>query len=1092
MVEFPKFDKRVLIKYFLLSFLPLLALLIGLSTVVFFQENRQLLSRTEENELHTITHLSQEPGREIGEVRDELLLLANQPYLHRFLDTPNSENREAVLGIFLNFARHRTIYDRICFLDSSGMEALRVDYNEGLSVTVPPDELTRETDRYYFQEAIKMISGEIYFSPLELNSDEDGISTPLKPAIRFATPVVDQSGNTRGILVLNYLANRLLQNLDSNAYHAIGKILLVNANGYWLKGVSSTDEWGFMYDDRKDRTLAATFPRAATQISTNEAGQIYTPEGLFTFKSLAPFESIQLLSITNTHAPPSPSRPEEIWRLISYVSPQAIMSSRRLLQKKFLLLDALLLVILLGGATALALAMASRKQTQQELEQSHEDLQKRVRERTAELELSYLELQEQFEKQQQTDEEITRNYQTQSVLNKLLHLSLEDRPIGELLELFISHITSLPWLDIESKGAIFLLNQESKTLELKADRNLAEPLKKICGTVPLGRCLCGRAALTQKIVFADCIDERHDHTYEGILPHGHFCVPIVSSDSRTLGVFTVYLKANQPRDQQTEDILLAAASAMAGIIERCKAVELQRENEEKYRGITEAANDAIIMINEQGNIIFWNPAAEKTFGYSAPEVMGKDMHALLAPPRYKEKYQKPYAHFIATGEGGTIGRTIEVHGLRKDGSEFPMELSLARINIKGHWGAVGTVRDITERSDADTERKRLESLYLQAQKMEAVGQLAGGVAHDFNNLLTGIIGFLGLALEQMPKGSETYADVNESLSLAKKAADLTRQLLAFSRKQHIEPREINLNNLVTNLTKMLKRIIGEDIELNTKLAPEIGTICVDPGQLEQVIANLTVNSSHAMPDGGTLIIETQNVFLDENAGFSHNIDIPAGSYVMLSVSDTGCGMDMETQRQVFEPFFTTRATGEGTGLGLSTVYGIIKQHNGYILLYSEPGEGTTFKIYLPRVDKTHAAELLPPTPPTISGSETILFVEDEEVVRQVIKRMLTNMGYTVIPANGPEEAQAIFDKQKSAIDLLITDIIMPKMDGKTLYDLLHQKQPDLKVLFVSGYTDQHLTQKGISEFGISFLSKPFTRSEIGKRIRKILAEPATL
>jgi signal transduction histidine kinase len=394
-------------------------------------------------------------------------------------------------------------------------------------------------------------------------------------------------------------------------------------------------------------------------------------------------------------------------------------------------------------------------------------------------------------------------------------------------------------------------------------------------------------------------------------------------------------------------------------------------------------------------------------------------------------------------------------------------------------GAVKVASDITEHNS-------LERQFLQAQRMEAVGRLAGGVAHDFNNLLTAIMGYTSLMLSEPNIDEAMRADLQQVEKAADRAATLTRQLLAFGRKQILQPKVLDLNEVITDLAKMIRRLIGEDIELVTTLEPALGAVKVDPGQIEQVIMNLVVNARDAMPEGGKLIIKTANIELDQMQTHRH-VEVQSGAYVMLVVSDTGVGMDRETLNCLFEPFFATKGRGEGTGLGLSTVYGIVRQHGGAIWPYSEPGQGTTFKICLPRSDAiVDSDEVIVVSVEQLQGTETILLAEDEDEVRDLTRTVLQKRGYTVLDACNGNEALAICKHHRGPVHLLLTDVVMPGMGGCELAQKLATARPETKVLYMSGHADDAMIRHGLLSSDIFFLPKPFTPNILAHKVREVL------
>src|SRR5881628_807776 len=501
-----------------------------------------------------------------------------------------------------------------------------------------------------------------------------------------------------------------------------------------------------------------------------------------------------------------------------------------------------------------------------------------------------------------------------------------------------------------------------------------------------------------------------------------------------------------------------------------------RESEERYRTLVEGVRDIIFALSPEGTIASLNPAFETIAGWRREEWVGRPFERLVHPE------DLPLALEL-------LGRVVR--GELRPASQFRVRTAKGEYRVgefsatpqlhEGRLvGILGIGRDVTE-------RVQLEQQLRQAQKMEAVGRLAGGIAHDFNNILTAITGYADLLLEDLAATDPRRQDAAEIHKAADRAAGLTRQLLAFSRQQVLQPTVLEVNKLVSDLEKMLRRLLGEDVALSTRLAPTTGRVKADPGQLEQVIMNLAVNARDAMPNGGKLTLETSNVDLDESYASDH-YPARAGPFVLLAVSDTGIGMNEETQAHMFEPFFTTKEKGKGTGLGLATVYGIIKQSGGFIWVYSEVGHGTTFKLYLPRVEELaeRAAAPAPARTRPARGTETVLVVEDEAPVRNVARQVLERHGYSVLEAPSAEAALDIATRYSGTIHLLLTDVVMPGLNGRELASRLADLRPDARVIFMSGYTDDAVTRHGVLEPGSAYVQKPFTPDAIARRVREVL------
>jgi PAS domain S-box-containing protein len=524
------------------------------------------------------------------------------------------------------------------------------------------------------------------------------------------------------------------------------------------------------------------------------------------------------------------------------------------------------------------------------------------------------------------------------------------------------------------------------------------------------------------------------------------------------------------------------------LLENLILIKQTTESEERFRNVMENVDAVAVQgYGFDGTTQYWNKASEKLYGYTRQEAIGRSLLDLIIPPEMRDDIAEEMRKMAETGRPVPSGELLLMH---KDGSRVPVISHHTIVDVPGRERELFCLDiDITERKQAAAEREKLQEQLNQAQKMEAVGRLAGGVAHDFNNMLGVILGYVEFAFEKIDSSQDLYSDLKEIQKAAQRSADLTKQLLTFARKQIVAPKVLDLNDTVDSMLKMLRRLIGEDINLLWLPAAQLWPIKIDPTQIDQILANLCVNARDAIAGVGKLTIETQIKTLGQTDDVRNTECIP-GDYVMLSVTDNGCGMNKETLDNLFEPFFTTKEIGKGTGLGLATIYGIVKQNKGIINVYSEPGQGTTFKIYLPRFHTSEETQEKTLTEkPAPIGDETILLVEDEPAILEMTRRMLERKGYSVVPAATPADAISIADTYVGKIDLLMTDVVMPEMNGRDLAKKITAIFPEIKLLFMSGYSANVITQQGVLNDGVAFMQKPFSMNELAEKIRGILDDP---
>jgi nitrogen-specific signal transduction histidine kinase/ActR/RegA family two-component response regulator len=998
------------------------------------QKQQMVLKLKETSELST---QKQVISRYVQAIAIDVLVVSRFYPLRIMLDHNEPHYRESLSEAFLWFSKIKRIYDQVRLLNEQGMEIVRVNFNDGAPSIVACAQLQPKGNRYYFKDAFQLNEGEVFVSPFDLNIERGVLEIPIKPMIRFATPVFDSSGKKRGVVLLNYLGADLLKVLEAAADHMTGGVMLLNSDGYYLRSPNHDDEWAFMFASKKNTTFAWTHPDVWQKISRSESGQFADAHGIYSYTTIRPVSEVQISS-TGSAMPYSPSEKrvkgtQYHWKLVSLIPYGSLRFGNNPPLRSVLFMYAAMVVLCAAGSGCVAYASSKRRRAEKEVRQQRDFLGQLVEQRTMELKRVNQELLNDIDRRIQLEQDRERLLGNMAKRVKELQCTYgvaeSIRKRTSLAELFADVAALMPpaWQYPEKARA---------RIRFGVQQVVSQPFSETPWRQKAQIMVAGDAAGTVELFYLEQCPQQDEGPFTG----------------------------------EERSLIDSIASALSQAIEHQTAITALGESEEKYRSMMEAMDDTAYICSKDFRVLYINSSMREKLGCEAVgERCYEVIYGLDHPCRWclHEKVMK--------------GENAKTEMVNPKDNKYYLESNSPIFHTDGSISKLTILRD-------NTEVKTIEARLRQAQKMESVGRLAGGVAHDYNNALSVIIGFAELAIDGVDPLSPLRANLDEIINAAGSAAEITRQLLAFASKQEIAPKPMRLNTIVGNMLKMLRRLIGEDIELTWVPAPNLWAVKVDPSQVNQIVANLCVNARQAIKGVGKITIETRNICFNEADCVEHTGFAP-GEYVMLAVSDDGCGIEEGILEKIFEPFFTTKAMDKGTGLGLATVYGIVKQNKGYIDVKSESGKGTAVKVYLRR----HVGQIVEDQPietesPFNGNGETILLVEDDPAILNLTRQLLTGLGYSVMAAGTPTLALKISQNYPDTIHLLITDVIMPEMNGCDLVRKMETVFPDIKHMFMSGYTADVIGRSAALDQSVQIMRKPFSRKELAATVRKALED----
>ncbi len=923
---------------------------------------------------------------------------------------------------------------RIIGVDDGGRELVRVDRSGpgGAPRAVPESGLQRMSEPDALASTIKLPAGEIYVSPIDLNRDNGVIAEPHVPVLRLATPLHAPDGQPFGMLIITVDMRPAFARVRAVTVDD-GRSYVVNERGDYLVHPDQSREFGF--ESGTSFRIQDDFPEFPRILAAQDTGPRVIQDRAGEYFGVG-FETVRLAE----------ARPVTVIQVVPYAALQATAIAAR---------ESMLLGGLAAVFFAVLLAVIVARSLTRPLVQMTKAVEGFSRDGTIALPSG-------------------GGQETRVLADAFAHMASEVRAKTDALN-----------QEVEQRRRTFERQQLFiAAVESSNDAIITTtPEGLITGWNPAAERLFGSGAAEAVgesidiIVPADLRAEARatlDKIRGGEKVDYHETVRTDRTGQRidvSLGISPIRSEAGQ---------IIGAAMVARDITASRKAQEALLESEQMARDIISNALEAFVQTDDAGRILEWNPQAEALFGWPRGEATGQSLASLLLSDDYRSHYRDMHARLMRDGDGATSGERFELEAVAKDGHKVKIEVSLKALRQREGHVFNAFLRDLTQRTAAEEQLR-------QAQKMEAVGQLTGGVAHDFNNVLTVITGTIDILAEAVADRPSLRAVAELIGQAAERGAELTQHLLAFARKQPLQPRETDINQLIVESAKLMRPTLGEQIEIESALENAACAALVDPNQLSSALLNLAINARDAMPGGGKLTLETKNVVLDQTYAAA-NADVQPGSYVMIAVSDTGIGIPEAIRDRVFDPFFSTKGIGKGTGLGLSMVYGFVKQSGGHIKVYSEEGHGSTFRIYLPRA-AMQPHQLAEPSPPlqVERGNETILIVEDDALVRTYVNTQLRSLGYETLSAANGTEALSLADSG-AAFDLLFTDVIMPgRMNGRELAEEMAKRRAPLRVLFTSGYTENAIIHHGRLDPGVLLLAKPYRQPDLARMIRLALA-----